>query len=422
MNSELPHDPYLALRFPDYRLYLSGNLVSSLGARMLGLAIGWELYDRTNSALALGLVGLVQLVPVILLALVTGHVADRYPRKAIVVIARLILAITALGLAMVSFSRGPLVAVYVLLLVQGVVGAFSNPAASAFLGEVVPEEAFENSASWSNSVGQIASIAGPAVGGAAIAVFHGAGIVYASAAVAWVVSTGLLSLVRGGLAPKPASDVPKERPSLRTLAEGIHFLRRTPVILWAITLDLFAVLFGGATTLLPVFARDILQVGPAGLGWLQAASSVGAFAVALYLAHQPPLRRAGPTFLLAVAGFGLATIVFGLSRNFWLSLAMLATLGGLDAISMVVRDTLMLTRVPHEMRGRVAAIEGVFIGSSNQLGGFESGVTAQIFGPIFSVVGGGIGTIVVVATIAAISPEIRQLTTLRETSNDSVQV
>lgn len=191
-------------------------------------------------------------------------------------------------------------------------------------------------------------------------------------------------------------------------------MRRTPVVLSAITLDLFAVLFGGAATLLPIFARDILEVGPEGLGWLQAAPSIGAVGAALYLAHRPPLQRAGPTLLLAVAGFGVATILFGLSRSFWLSFAMLFALGGLDSISMVIRDTLMLARVPHDMRGRVSAIEGVFVSSSNQLGGFESGLTAQLFGPIVSVVGGGIATLLVVLIVALAWPELRGLRTLRE--------
>jgi MFS family permease len=421
LESDHAHDPYLALRFADYRLYLSGNLLAQLGAQMLALAIGWELYERTGSALALGMIGLVQLAPVLLLALVAGHVADRYPRKTVVVVSRVVLAIAALGLAGLSAARGPLVATYAVLLVRGIGQAFSGPAASAFLGEVIPEEAFENSATWSNGVGQVASIVGPALGGLFIALFHGAAPVYALTAAIGLVSALMLGLVRGGLVPTPREvEEMEEPPTLQTLGEGIRFLRRTPVIFWAITLDLFAVLFGGATTLLPIFARDILRVGPTGLGWLQAAPSIGALGVAMYLAHRPPLRRAGPTFLLAVAGFGLATIVFGLSHSFWLSLAMLATLGGLDSISMVVRDTMMLTRVPHEMRGRVSAIEGVFVGSSNQLGGFESGLTAQLFGPIISVVGGGIGTILVVALIARAAPELRRLTTLRERIAESV--
>jgi MFS family permease len=201
---------------------------------------------------------------------------------------------------------------------------------------------------------------------------------------------------------------------VRSLGEGIGFLRRSPIILAVITLDLFAVLLGGATTLLPVFARDVLAVGPTGLGWLRAAPSVGAVCMAMVLAHRPPLQRAGPALLAAVTGFGVATIVFGFSQSFLLSVLMLFVLGALDNISVVVRSTLTLIRTPNEMRGRVAAINGLFISASNQLGGFESGLTAQLFGPVASVVGGGIGTILVVFIAAAVWPELRQLTTLRE--------
>jgi hypothetical protein len=261
---------------------------------------------------------------------------------------------------------------------------------------------------------------GPALAGLLIAGFHGTTFVYLLNALANLVFVALLLFIRGGHGASQLIPAERAAPTLRSLGEGVGFLRRTPVLLAAITLDLFAVLFGGATTLLPIFAKDILQVGPAGLGWLQASSSIGAVGVALFLAHRPPLRRAGPTLLLVVGGFGLATIIFGLSQSFWLSLVMLATLGGLDCVSMIIRDTLQLTRTPHEMRGRVAAIEGVFVSSSNQLGGFESGVTAQLFGPILSVVGGGIGTILVVLLVAVLSADLRRLSTLREGTPEAV--
>ena len=380
---------------------------------MLALAIGWELYERTSSPLALGIVGLVQLLPVLFLAPITGHIADRHDRKLIVVAAQLGLAGASLGLAALSLAHGSLVAIYACLLLRGIASAFSGPAASALPAEVLPEEAFENSASWRTSFGQVAAIAGPALGGIIIAAAGLAAPAYAVSAAASLLYVGLVLPVRRHYRVTRDLSAPREESTLRSMAEGIRFLRSSSVILSAITLDLFAVLLGGAATLLPVFARDILRVGPAGLGWLEAAPSIGALGIALLLAHRPPFRRAGPTLMLAVAGFGVATLVFGVSRSFWLSLAMLAALGGLDCISMVIRDTMMLTRVPDEMRGRVAAIEGVFIGSSNQLGGFESGLTAQIFGPVISVVGGGIGTVLVVLTVAIVWPELRLLRTLR---------
>jgi MFS family permease len=415
-----PHDPYQALRFRDFRLLLSGGFAASLGNQMLGLAIGWDLYLRTNSALALGFVGLVQVLPVLTLFLVTGHVADHYNRKTIVVGSQLVLVVASLGLTALSYVQGSVLGIYGLLLVIGIGTAFNGPAASALPAEVVPEEAFENAATWRSTAMQLASVAGPALGGVIIAVFHGTTLVYVLNACAAATYMVLLLFVQVGL-PGHRAARRREPPSLRALGEGIGFLRRTPVLLAAITLDLFAVLFGGATTLLPIFARDILQVGPTGFGWLRASPSVGAVCMALYLAHQPPLRRAGRTLLAAVTGFGLATIVFGVSGSFALSLAMLFLIGALDNVSVVVRSTLMLTRPPNEMRGRVAAINGLFISTSNQLGGFESGLTAQLFGPVLSVVGGGIGTILVVVAAAWAWPELRHLRTLRESPASSVR-
>ena len=414
MTTLTSHDPYLALRYRDFRLLLTGNFIASLGGQMLVLAVGWELYERTDSALALGMVGLVQILPILLLALVTGHVADRYRRKTVVILSQLALVLTSLGLAILSYRHGSLIAIYGCLLLRGIGSAFNGPAANALPAEIVPEHAFENSVSWRNSIGQTASVAGPALGGTLIAILGGTALVYVLTALAGSTFVVLLLFVKTRRQPGQVGVRKREPPTLRSFGEGIVFLRHTPIILSAITLDLFAVLFGGATTLLPIFARDILGVGPAGLGWLQAAPSLGAVGVSLLLAHRPPMQRAGPTFLLAVTGFGAATIVFGLSRSFELSLAMLFALGGLDSVSMVVRDTLMLTRIPDEMRGRVAAIEGVFVSSSNQLGGFESGLTAQFFGPVLSVVGGGMATILVVAIVASIWPQLRRMRTLRE--------
>jgi MFS family permease len=414
LKDRIAHDPYQALRFRDFRMLLTGNVISSIGGQMMSLAVGWELYERTHSAFALGMIGLVQLMPVILLALVTGHVADRYNRRIVILFSKVVLIGAALGLAALSYTQGPLVAIYGCLLIQGVGGAFQGPASSGLSAQVLPEEAFENSATWTTTFGTLASVAGPALGGLIIATVGHATIVYVINAVAAAIYLVLILSIHGKYASVHGSENHHEKPSIRFLLEGIAFLRRSPMILSAITLDLFAVLFGGATTLLPIFAKDILRVGPSGLGWLQAASSMGAAAVALYLTHRPPLQRAGPTLLAVVGGFGIATILFGESTNFWFSFLMLATLGGLDSVSMVIRDVLVLTRTPHAMRGRVAAIEGLFVSSSNQLGGFESGVTAQLLGTVPSVVFGGIGTILVVIIIATCWPDLRRLTTLRD--------
>jgi MFS family permease len=420
LSKRSPHDPYFALRFPDFRLLLTGSVIVSLGGQMAALAIGWEMYERTNSALALGLIGLVELLPVVLLALVTGHAADRYNRKTIAMVSRVVMVVASFGLAALSFGKGPIVAVYGCILLQGIGEAFNNPAASALIAEVLPEEAFENSATWSTSIRTLAAVLGPALGGAIIALNNLAAPVYVINAICSFLFVVMLLRLRGSYGGDHRLIEREEQSSLRAFGEGIAFLRRTPVMLAPITLDLFAVLFGGATTLLPIFAKDILFVGPTGLGWLQAAASIGAAVVAFVLAHRPPLQRAGPTLLVAVAGFGVATIVFGISQWFWLSFAMLFALGGLDGISMIIRDTLLLTRTPHEMRGRVSAIEGLFVSSSNQLGGFESGVTAALFGPILSVVGGGVGTVVVVLIVAFAWPELRGLRTLRDVPREVV--
>jgi MFS family permease len=270
----------------------------------------------------------------------------------------------------------------------------------------VPAKDFSNAATWNSSTGQLASVLGPGVGGALLAVFHQGTPVYAVYVLASLIDFALLAFVRP---PKRQTERAREQTTFRSLFAGIRFLRQTPVLLAAITLDLFAVLLGGATTLMPIYALDILRVGPVGLGVLQAMPSIGAVCMAVILAHLPPFRHAGRTLLVVVAGFGAATVVFGISRSFALSIAMLIALGACDNISMVIRDTLMLTRTPNALMGRLSAIESIFVGTSNELGGFESGLSAQFLGPVVSVVAGGIGTILVVVAVAAVWPEMRHL-------------
>jgi MFS family permease len=401
------HDPYAALRHRDFRLLLAGRLISAFGNQMLSVAIGWELWLRTRSELALGFIGLVQVVPILLLSLPAGHVADHYNRRRIVLAAQLGLAVCALGLGLLSWFQGPLLLIYLCLLGIGISRAFNDPATSTLLPQAVPPQDFTSAATWSSSAWQLASILGPAAAGVLLVFLKNAAGIYFFQAAASLAFLGLVMAMRG----RPLALAARST-TLESLTEGIRFIRDTRVILAAITLDMFAVLFGGAVTLLPVYATDILKVGAAGLGMMRAAPSVGALLVAFVLAHRPPFRRAGRTLLLAVAGFGLATIVFGLSRSFWLSVLMLALLGGLDNVSVVIRSTLMLTRTPDEMRGRASAVNGIFISASNELGGFESGLTAALFGPVISVVGGGIGTILVVLAVARAWPEMRRLQSL----------
>jgi MFS family permease len=406
------HDPYRALRLRDFRLLLVGNFIAIIGERMLDVAVGWELYERTSSPLALGGVGLALVIPVILFSLPAGHVADRYNRRHIVVITSIILFLVSLLLAFLSFTHGALPLIYGCLVIFGTAAAFNSPASSILMAQVVPEEVIENATSWSSSTWQLASVIGPALGGVLIALTKNAFWIYLANAATMLTFVVLLLMLRN--IQQQIAIAPKEKTTLRSLGEGLTFLRGNQVLLAAITLDMFAVLLGGATTLLPIYARDILQVGPTGLGWLRAAPSIGALCMALFLAHRPPFKHAGRTLLLAVAGFGLATIIFGISRSFWLSMLMLFSLGALDNISVVIRHTLLLVRTPDTMRGRISAVNSLFISASNELGGFESGLVAQLLGPFISVVGGGVGTIVVVVAIALIWPEMRKLGTLRE--------
>lgn len=399
-----PHDPYAALRFRNFRLLLAGTFLAVVAEQMLAVAVGWELYERTGAPLALGLVGLVQVLPVVLLALPAGHVADRFDRKWVTVAAMLLLVLCSLGLTALSLAQGPLPLVYACLLFVGVARSFQSPAAAALTAQAVPPEHFTNAATWESSAWQASAILGPALGGLVIATQHSATLVYAANVFVFLLVALLLGLMR----PRPVA-FSEERATLGSLLAGLRFIWSAKIILAAITLDMFAVLLGGATALLPIFARDILEVGPSGLGWLRAAPAVGALLAAVLIAHLPPLRRAGRTLLLVVAGFGAATIVFGLSQSFALSLLMLALLGALDNISVVIRSTLLLTRTPDEMRGRVNAVHFVFIGISNELGAFESGVAAALLGTVGAVVVGGIGTILVVLLVAMRWPEVRRL-------------
>ncbi len=400
-----PHDPYQALRFSGFRLLLTGVFIAGLGERMIDVAIGWELYERTGSALVLGGVGLALVIPVILLSLPAGHIIDRFNRKYIVIASQVILALASLGLTALSFTRGSLVLIYGCLVLYGCAAAFNSPAVSTLVPQVVEERAFENAATWDSSVGQLASVLGPALGGLLIALLGGATLVYAINACVILVFIGLLFFLREIRPAAPRH----ETTTLQSLGEGLKFLRSTQVILASITLDMFAVLLGGATTLLPIYARDILRVGPAGLGWLRAAPSIGALGFSFVIAHTPPFKKAGRTLLLAVTGFGVATIIFGISRSFWLSLVMLGLLGGFDNISVVIRSTLLMTRTPNALLGRISAINFIFVGASNELGGFESGLAAQFFGPVIAVAAGGIGTLLVVLLVALIWPEMRRL-------------
>ena len=397
------HDPYAVLRNRDVVLYLVGRLVASLGQQMLTVAVGWELYERTHSALALSLVGLTQMLPIVLFTLPAGHVADNHERKRIIVLANFVIACASLGLTFISALGANAFWIYFCLFAAGTARTFLWPASSAFLPQLVSRRDFARAVTWSSGSFQLSSVAGPAAGGALIALTHHAAPVYAFNAAAALICLTLISFVR-----RRQTVAAKEKMTARNLVVGFRFVFGSPIILGTITLDLFAVLLGGATALLPVYAKDILKAGPSGLGLLQAALPMGSLLCALILAHRPPLQKAGRAMLLAVAGFGVATIAFGCSRWFWLSFLMLFVCGSMDNISIVVRHTLVQLLTPDEKRGRVSAVNSLFIGTSNELGGFESGLVAYLVGPVFSVVLGGIGTILVVLAVAVLWPGVRK--------------
>lgn len=398
-----PNDPYAVLRNRDFVWYLSGRLLATTGQGMFVMALGWELYERTNSAFVLGMVGLTQVVPMVFFTLPAGHLADNYNRQRIIILATLVVAVANLALAAISSAQAAVHYVYLCLLITGSARTFLWAATASFLPMLVARRDFSRAVTWNSTVYQFSSIAGPALAGILLHALHRAAWIYGLNALASVAFCGFISRVRH------AHVVPqREKMSVAALLTGFGFVFQNRIVLGIITLDLFAVLLGGATAILPVYAKDILRVGPQALGWLQAALPAGSILCGFLLAHRPPLRRAGRALLWAVAIYGVATIGFGLSRWYWLSLLMLVTAGAADNVSVVVRHTLVQMLTPDDKRGRVSAVNNLFIGTSNELGEFESGMVAHWFGPVFAAVSGGVGALLVVLGVAWIWPEIRK--------------
>jgi MFS family permease len=389
-------------RHPAFVQYWFARCAGGFAFQMLSVAVAWQVYDLTHSAFDLGLIGLVQFIPSLLLALPAGHVADQFDRRRVVLgcLAIECIATTALALASARGAFGEM-AILAIVFAIGVAKAFEFPTAQALMPALVPAALFPRAAAVNASAGQTAMIVGPAIGG--LLYVFGAHVVYAVSALLYFVATLLLWRIRYERAP-----LPREPATLRTVFAGVAFIRARPVVLGAISLDLFAVLLGGATALLPVFARDILHTGPWGLGLLRAAPAVGALAMSLWLARHMLQRGVGYTMFGAVAGFGVATLVFALSTSFWVSLGALFMLGALDMISMVIRSALVQLETPDAMRGRVSAVNSIFINTSNQLGEFESGITAAWFGAVPSALIGGVGTLVVVALWMWWFPNLRR--------------
>jgi len=392
-----PDDPRagrIAFTHPDFVLFQIARFLIVAAVEMQAVAVGWQVYDITKRALDLGLVGLAQFLPGILLFLVSGHASDRFERRKVLGACYAGYALCSSLLLILAVRDGHSVRlIYAVLILLGVVRSFNGTASRSILPQLVPDEHFANAVAWNATTFQAATILGPSLGG----------ILYAAAMLTAV--GALLSMFRIKTRPQARR---REPPTLKTVFAGLHFIWREKLILGAISLDLFAVLLGGAVALLPVYAREILHTGPWGLGLLRTAPGVGAAVMAVALAHRPLRGRSGPTLLWAVGGFGIFTILFGVSTSLVLSLISLICLGAADMVSVIIRATLVQLRTPDEMRGRVMAVDMVFIGTSNELGQFESGLTAQWFGTVPAVLLGGIGTLVVIALWAWKFPELRR--------------
>jgi len=402
---------WAAFAHRDFKLFQVARLFAILGSQMQSVAIGWQIYAITGRPIDLAWVGLAQFLPAACLSLVTGHVADRFERRRILVVCYAALAL--LSAALFAFTRADathLAPIYAILVGVGVARAFQGPASQSLLPSLVPTEHFSNAVAWSSSLWQTAMVLGPTLGGVAYAAFGGASKVYAVAAGCSLSASALVATMRP-IAP-PASREPVTR---ATLFAGVKYVWTNQVVLGAISLDLFAVLLGGATALLPVYARDILHLGPWALGILRSAPAAGAAVTGVVLALRPIEKRAGAKMFACVALFGVATLVFGLSHSFALSLVALVVIGASDMVSVYVRSALVQLATPDAMRGRVSAVNMVFIGASNELGEFESGLTAQWFGAVGSVVLGGVGTLLVVALWAWRFPKLRRVDELRDT-------
>ena len=433
------HDPYAAIRVPDYRKFVAGFVFSSTGLQMLGATVGYEVYERTKDPMALGLIGLARALPVILLSLPGGHAADVYSRKWVLAISQAGLGLTAALLALASALHAPIFVYYILLALMGCGRAFGGPARGSLLPMIVPKDVFHNAVTWNSSVFQFSATVGPIFAGALMAAFkHDATILFWP--VYLVTAVGCLLYAISVSFVKPVGQqMAGGKFTVESMLAGMGHVWREKTVLGAISLDLFAVLLGGATALLPIYAREIIHQPVVGLqfidniladpeiryGILRASPYIGAMLMALVLAHRPPMKNAGSALLWSVAGFGLFTIGFGLSTSFLLSVTFLAALGAVDNISVVIRHVLVQVRTPDHLRGRVGAVNTVFIECSNELGAFESGAVAKAYnsamglagsvaGPIFSVVSGGVGTIAVVALIAWWLPDLRRLRELRE--------
>ena len=411
-STRRPHDPYASLRIPSYRWFILSTFTMTLAAQIQGVVVAWQIYDVTHDPLSLGLIGLAEALPYVGVALFAGHIADRQDRRSVSIISLTLLVFCSVSLLALSLAgagqghaghRGVL-PFYAVIFLSGIARSFLQPARQALGAELVPRELYPNAVAWRSSTWQTGAVAGPALGG----LLYG----FTSPAIAYAVDAALMIVALGSFATidyVPRAIRKAEGSVGESLRTGIRFVLNEPVLLGAMTLDLFSVLLGGAEALLPVFADQILEVGPQGLGILRAAPAAGAMLMSVYLAHRRPFRYAGRALLSAVALFAVCIIGFGLSRSFVVSLALLAISGMADNVSVVVRSTLLQVLTPEHLLGRVSSVNAIFIGSSNELGAFESGVAARLLGTVTSVVLGGVASLSVVGIVATKIPSLRRL-------------
>jgi MFS family permease len=408
------HDAYAVLKVRDFRLFMFFRFFTTIAFQMQGLIVGWQVYELTKDPLALGLIGLAEALPNIATALYAGHAADRYNRKRIIVAFTLLFLVGTTMLFLFSIRSLGLVAafgvfpIYLVVMISGISRSFLYPSIVALMSQLIPRHLYTNASTWNSTMWHVAAITGPALGGL-IYGFLGVRVAYMTVLFFLMVALILLSVVKNR--PVPPFDAAERL--LSRLSSGLKFVFSNQVLLGAMSLDMFAVLFGGAVSMLPIFAAEVLMVGPQGLGFLRAAPMAGAVVMSLFMAHRPPMVHAGRFLMIGVAGFGISIICFALSRNFYLSMALLMLSGMFDNISVIIRATAMQLITPDEMRGRVASVNAIFIGSSNEIGSFESGVAAKLMGLIPSVIFGGIMTLSIVGFTSRFAPKLRRLN-LRE--------
>jgi MFS family permease len=408
MTDQQSPDPYAAIKIPDFRLLFAGKCFVTLAVQIQAIAVGWQIYELTKNPLALGMIGLTEAIPSIGISLYAGHVADRVNRRIITGIAVFVVTCTIAVLAGFTLNLPPgntlTTIIFIAIAVSGFARGFYNPAMFGLLSDIVPREHYANAAAWNSTAWQSCAMLGPILGGF-LYVGFGAGLTYAAATALALLGLTCFSLIKTNSVIEPL----KNESVVENIKDGLRFVFSNQIVLAAMALDLFAVLFGGAVALLPIFSAEVFHMGPQALGTLRAAPSIGAFLAAAYLMHHPISGHAGRIFMAAVAGFGVCMIGFGLSTNYYVALCILALSGVLDGISVYLRQTIYQLLTPSDMKGRFAAVNSIFIGSSNEIGEFESGVACKLLGLVPSVVFGGCMTLLVVVVAFIKAPKLRKL-------------